>query len=44
VHKAIGFVMVIDGVLSMYLVYDKRKLWQIGRLIRIALGYILIVT
>ncbi len=43
-QKAIGMVLIVDGVLSMLWVWDKRNLWQIGRMIRIALGAILIVT
>ena len=43
-HKGIGVVLIIDGILSMWLVWDKRELWQIGRMVRIALGFLLIVT
>ena len=43
-HKTIGIVLILDGILSLWLVWDKRNLWQIGRMVRIALGFILIVT
>lgn len=43
-HKIIGGILILDGILSLLLVWDKRNLWQIGRMVRIALGFILIVT
>lgn len=43
-QKVIGMVLIVDGILSMIWVWDKRNLCQIGRMIRIALGVILIVT
>jgi hypothetical protein len=44
VHRAIGVILIIDGVLSMLWVWDKRNLWQIGRMVRIGLGVVLIIT
>lgn len=43
-HRYIGLVLIADGILSMWLVWDKRNLWQVGRMVRIAIGFILIVT
>ena len=43
-HKFIGIVLIFDGIASLVYVWDRRKLWQIGRMVRIALGFILIVT
>jgi hypothetical protein len=43
-NKFIGLVLIVDGILSMWLVWDKRNIWQIGRMIRIGIGVILIVT
>ena len=43
-HKLIGVVIVIDGVLSILWAYEPRFLWQVGRFIRIGLGLVLIVS
>jgi len=43
-HKLIGVVIVIDGVLSILWAYEHRFLWQVGRFIRIGLGLVLIVS
>ena len=43
-HKLIGVVLVIDGVLSILWAYEPRLLWQAGRFIRIGLGLVLIIS
>ena len=39
----IGIILVVDGSLSLFLPRDKHWLWQAGRIMRIALGIVLIV-
>jgi hypothetical protein len=39
----IGWIIILDGCLSIALVHDKRFLWQLGRAVRILLGLILIL-
>jgi len=39
-----GIVNIIDGILSLIVVQDKRFFWQLGRVIRICIGIILIIN
>jgi hypothetical protein len=38
----LGIILVLDGLLSMILVKDKKFLWQLGRLARIMIGLYLV--
>jgi len=40
--KFIGTIIIIDGILSILLAFEPRLIFQIGRLIRIILGIILL--
>lgn len=42
-YRIIGIILVIDALLSLILVEDKRLLWQLGRIIRYILGLVLII-
>ena len=39
----IGFYLIADGLFSMVLVWDKRNAWQIARMMRVAMGVLVIV-
>ena len=41
--KILGSVLVLDAVLSLIVVKDKRPLWQIGRSLRLIIGIYLTV-
>lgn len=43
IQKGIGLILIVDGILSMAWVWDKRFLWKLGRMIRIGCGVVLIV-
>lgn len=43
ITKFIGIIIISDGILSFLLVKDRKFLWQLGRLIRIFLGILLLV-
>ena len=36
--KVLGYIVFIDGILSLLLVTDRRMLWQIGRIARMIIG------
>ena len=40
--KALGIILIIDALLSMVLVSDKRFWWQVGRGVRLAIGLMLV--
>lgn len=37
-----GIILMVDGLLSLLLVDDRKALWQYGRFIRIAIGAIIL--
>jgi len=42
--KLIGVVLIFDGILSLMYVWDRAFLWQLGRMVRVGLGVILLVA
>jgi hypothetical protein len=36
--KFLGLVLILDGWLSLFIVKDRRILWQLGRLVRVGIG------
>jgi uncharacterized protein YjeT (DUF2065 family) len=36
--RLFGFILVLDGILSLFLPADKKILWQLGRILRIGIG------
>jgi hypothetical protein len=42
-YEIIGIILILDAILSIMFVEDKKLLWQIGRIIRYILGLILII-
>jgi len=43
VIKILGFILITDGALSLFLPRDKQFLWQVGRVIRICIGIYLFI-
>ena len=39
----IGIYLMLDGLFSMALVWDKRNAWQIARMFRVAMGVLVMV-
>ena len=42
--KLIGLILIFDGVLSVLFAFEPRFLWQLGRVVRIVLGIILMFS
>lgn len=43
IYQIIGWILIFDGAMSIALVEDKKFFWQLGRIIRIGLGVLLII-
>ena len=43
ITKLIGILLIFDGILSIMWAYEPRLLWQVGRVVRIGCGIVLIV-
>ena len=41
--KILGSILVFDGLISLFVVEDKRLIYQIGRIIRCIIGIMLII-
>ena len=39
----IGIYLMLDGLFSIALVWDKRNVWQIARMVRVAMGVLVMV-
>lgn len=40
--RLFGLILSIDAILSLFLPKDRRFLWQLGRIVRLGIGLILI--
>jgi hypothetical protein len=41
-NKIFGIILMMDGLFSLFLVNDKKPLWQVARGMRIGIGFILL--
>lgn len=43
-YNVFGWILILDGLLSLIIVEDKKILWQIGRLVRTCIGIFLVLA
>lgn len=44
VDNILGYILILDAVLSLWLPADKQILWQLGRLVRLGIGIYFVIV